>query len=184
MDGREMNSPHGIIIFGANGSGKTTLGCELARVLNYKHMDIEDYAFADSEIPYTNERSLDEQTKLMLADIEKNHRFVLTAVTGDFGDIIPQYYKLAVHISASLDVRVERIKQRAYERHGERIREGGDMYEQHLEFVDFVVSRSLTRIEQWAKTLSCPIIRVDGKENWRKNAENIVGRFYEIHSVR
>lgn len=32
----------GILICGANGSGKTTLGSELAKALNYKHMDIED----------------------------------------------------------------------------------------------------------------------------------------------
>ncbi len=55
-----MSRPHIIIIYEANGSGKTTLGRELTRVLNYKHIDIEDYAFADSEILYINERSLDE----------------------------------------------------------------------------------------------------------------------------
>ena len=49
-----MNEPHGIIIFGANGSGKTTLGRELARILDFKHTDIEDYCFEQSEIPYTN----------------------------------------------------------------------------------------------------------------------------------
>lgn len=37
--------PKGILIFGANGSGKSTLGRELARVLNYTYMDIEDYHF-------------------------------------------------------------------------------------------------------------------------------------------
>ena len=53
-----MNNSHGIIIFGANGSGKTTLGRELANILNFKHMDIEDYHFKKSEIPYTVERNL------------------------------------------------------------------------------------------------------------------------------
>ena len=38
-----MNKPHGIIVFGANASGKKTVGRELARVLNYKHIDIIDY---------------------------------------------------------------------------------------------------------------------------------------------
>lgn len=40
-----MRNPHGIIIFRANGSGETTLGRELANMLNFKHMDIEDYNF-------------------------------------------------------------------------------------------------------------------------------------------
>ena len=54
-----MNKSQGIIVFGANGSGKTTLGRELALAFNYKHMDIEDYYFEKSDIPYTKARSLD-----------------------------------------------------------------------------------------------------------------------------
>jgi len=51
-----MRKPYGIIIFGENRSGKTTLGCELAHILNFKHIDHENYAFEKSDIPYTAER--------------------------------------------------------------------------------------------------------------------------------
>lgn len=61
--------PRGIIIFGANGSGKSTLGRELARALNCKYMDIEDYHFIQSEIPYTVERSREDCLNLILSDI-------------------------------------------------------------------------------------------------------------------
>ena len=64
-----MSKPHGIIVFGANGSGKSTIARELANILNFKHMDIEDYHFENSEIPYTIERSHEDCLKLMLADI-------------------------------------------------------------------------------------------------------------------
>ena len=165
-----MSNPHGIIVFGANGSGKTTLGRELARILSFKHMDHEDYAFDESEIPYTNPRSRDDCLDLMLADIKKHRSFVITAVTGDFGDTILQYYELAVFISAPIELRMKRLDNRAYEQHGERIRKGGDMYEQHLKFLDFAASRSLSRIEQWAKILTCSVICVDGTEDWRTNA--------------
>jgi shikimate kinase len=74
-----MNKPHGIIVFGANGSGKSTLGRELARILNFKYMDIEDYHFKKSETPYTVERLHEDCLNLMLADIEKYNSFVLSA---------------------------------------------------------------------------------------------------------
>jgi adenylate kinase family enzyme len=167
-----MSNPHGIIVFGANGSGKSTFGRELARILNFNHIDIEDYHFEKSDIPYTAERPKEDCLSLMFADIETHGSFVLSAVTGDFGDTIPQFYQLAVFISAPLELRIKRIEQRAYERYGERIRKGGDMYEQHLKFVDFVASRSLLRIEQWADSLSCPVISVDGMADWRINAVN------------
>lgn len=177
MEGSEMSKPHGIIVFGANGSGKTTLGRELARILGFKHMDHEVYAFKESEIPYAEERSYEDCLNLMLTDIEKHGSFVLSAVTGDFADKIPQFYQLAVYISAPLDLRIKRIEQREYERHGERVRKGGDMYESRLRFIDLVASRSLSRIDQWVETLACPVIRVDGTEDWRINAANIAKRY-------
>lgn len=169
----------GIIVFGANGSGKTTLGRELSRILGFKHIDHEAYAFNESEIPYTNPRSNDECIKLMLADIEKYQSFVLSAVTGDFDDIIPQFYKLAVFIKVPLEIRIERIKQREIIKFGDRVLEGGDMYEQRLKFLDFVASRSLSRIDEWAKTLNCPVIEVDGTKDLHINAINIVKKYIE-----
>ncbi len=74
----------GIIVFGANGSGKSTLAWELARALKIKHMDIEDYYFAKSDIPYTSARLYEDCVNLMLDDIRKYGSFVLSAVTGDF----------------------------------------------------------------------------------------------------
>lgn len=175
-----MNKPHGIIVFGLNGSGKTTVGRELARILNFKHIDHEAYAFRESEIPYTNPRSHEECIELMLADIEKYGSFVLSAVTGDFGEIIPRFYTLAVYISAPLELRLERVKKRSYDQHGERVLEGGDMYEKEQKFFDFVALRPLSRIEQWAETPTCPVIRIDGTLDWRTNAENLAEQFKNI----
>lgn len=176
--------PRGIIIFGANGSGKSTLGRELARVLNYKYMDIEDYHFIKSEIPYTVERSREDCLNLMLTDIERHRSFVISAVIGDFGEEISSMYDFAVFMSAPLETRIERIKQRACKQYGERIREGGDMYEQQLKFVDFVASRSLSRIEKWAETLVCPIIYVDGTKSISKNTEWVIEQYLPILSTK
>jgi len=172
-----MNKPRGIIIFGANGSGKTTLGRKLAEILNFKHIDSEDYYFRESEIPYTNSRTKDEVICLMLADIEKHRQFVISTCIGDLGDIIPQFYRLAVHISVPLDIRMERIKQREHDRFGNRVRKGGDMYEQTEKFHDFVLSRPMDKINQWAQTLTCPVICIDGTKDLYTNAMTIVEQF-------
>ncbi len=153
--------PNGILVFGANGSGKSTVGRELARVLNYKFMDHEAYAFAESEIPYAAERSREECLRLILADINKYGSFVLCAVTGDFSEEISSMYQFAVCLSAPQDIRMERIGRRAFERYGARVLEGGDMYERQTAFLDFAAKRPLTRIEQFAQTLACPVMYVD-----------------------
>lgn len=102
--------PKGIIVFGANGSGKSTLGRELARVLSFKYMDVEDYHFIKSEIPYTLERTRGDCLNLVLADIENHGSFVLSAFIGDFNEDISSMYNLAVLMSAPLETRIERIK--------------------------------------------------------------------------
>lgn len=173
----ELGRPRGIIVCGANGSGKTTLGRELSRILGFKHMDHEAYAFKESEIPYAEQRPYEECLERMLADIEKHGSFVLSAVTGDFGERIPHYYELAVCLSAPLQLRLERIKQREYERHGERVKKGGDMYESRLRFIDFVASRPASGIDRWLQTLACPVIYADGAADFRINAAKIAGRF-------
>jgi len=133
-------------------------------------MDITEYHFEKSEIPYTAERPRGDCLKLMLDDIKKYRTFVLTAVTGDFGGGITPLYELAVFMSAPLELRMERIKKRAYEKHGERVLKGGDMYESNTAFISFAASRPLEKIEQWAETLDCPVIRIDGTKDWRINA--------------
>ena len=175
-----MSSPRGIIVFGANGSGKTTLGRELASILNFKHMDHEVYAFKESKIPYAKPRSYAECVELMLSDIKKCHGFVISAVTGDFGNEIVPLYKLGAYISAPLELRLQRFERREYKRHGERVLKGGDMYESRMEFRNFIASRSLARIEQWAEALACPVIRVDGTIDWRFNALKIAELYWKI----
>jgi len=178
-----MSQPYGIVVYGANGSGKTTLGYELARLLGFKHIDHEDYAFEESATPYAIERSHDACIALMLSDIEKHRSFVLSAVTGDFGDMIPQYYELAVYIEAPLELRVERVKQRNLKRFGERVLMGGDMYEQQQGFISFVASRTLDRIEKWSETLTCPILRIDGATDWKVSAASIVEYYLNMNQL-
>lgn len=175
-----MKQPHGIIVFGANGSGKTTLARELARRLNYKFMDMEDYYFEETEIPYTVKRSHEDCIQRMLADMGKHQCFVLAAVTGDLGDTIPLFYDCAVFVSAPPELRLERVKQRSYARYGERVRHGGDMYEQEQRFYEFVATRPLSKIEEWASTLTCPVIPVDGTADWRLQAEMIAHQYLHI----
>jgi adenylate kinase family enzyme len=175
-----MAAPTGILLFGPNGSGKTTTGRELARVLGWKHIDAEDIFFEPSDVPYTNPHSREEAARLLLAEVERCRRFVLTSVTGDYGDEIMRMYRLAVYLSAPLAMRLERFDQREYVRHGERVSQGGDMYESHNKFRDHIANRPLEKIDRWGETLTCPVIRMDTTVDWRVNAELIAEKYESI----
>ncbi len=167
----------GIIICGGNGSGKTTLGRNLSRAVDYKHMDIEDYYFPDAPIPYSKARTREEVCKLMREDIKRYNNFIISAVNGDFGADINSKYKLAVFIDVPLDIRLKRVKQRAYDKFGSRVLEGGDMYEQEQRFFYAVANNYAEKTEktkEWLKTLSCPVIYLDGTKPIEENVEYIV----------
>lgn len=167
--------PEGIIICGGNGSGKTTLGRELAAAIGYKHMDIEDYYFMEADIPYSKSRTRDEVIQLMLKDTEKYRRFIISAVNGDMGKEINSMYCCAVYLSVLKELRLERVKRRAFCKFGARVLPGGDMYEQEQRFFELVASRTTEQTEQWLKTLSCPVIYADGTREISENVRLIRG---------
>lgn len=164
---------HGIAIVGANGSGKTTLGKRLADLLGYKHMDVEDYYFNESVIPYANPRTAEEVQELMLADIKKYSHFVLSSVNCDFGSEINSFYNCVIYMKAPLDIRLKRVKQRSIDKFGNRVLIGGDMYEQEQIFFEFVLSRTMDKTDKWLQDIKCPVFYIDGTETITNNAEMI-----------
>jgi len=175
-----MDKASGILVFGLNGSGKTTLGRELSQVMGFKHMDIEDYIFAPSKIPYTNSRTFEECESLMLADIEIYRSFVISSVNLGWSDKIRSMITLAIHLSAPVDVRMKRMDMREFEKFGNRVLEGGDMYDSSKEFRTFAASRSASAVEEWAKTLECPVVCMDGRRDYRDMAVDVVRLYCEV----
>ena len=159
----------GICVCGLNGSGKTTLTSALAKELNFKHMDIEQYYFTSTGNPYASSRTREEVERLLLADIEQNPCFVFSAVNGDMIPEINKNYSLVVYLDVPLDMRMKRIRQRAIAKFGNRVLLGGDMYEQEEKFFAYVEKRTPEKIENWLKTISHKVIRLDGTKPIQEN---------------
>ena len=119
--------------------------------------------------------------RLIQADIEKNENVVLTGSLTDWGDVLIPTFTLAVRTVTDSELRLERLKKREYEHFGGRIAPGGDMYENHLKFLEWaskydtagVDMRSKAKHDEWQKLLQCPLIVVDGAEDLEKNCELI-----------
>ena len=183
-----MHKPYGIIIFGASGSGCTTLGRELARLLNFKHFDTDDYFFIQNNPPISmKERPLNERISL-LRPLLLNSNFVISGCLREWDGAFDSMLSMAVLLITPTEIRIQRAENREFNRNGRRIKPGGDLYVQHRKFIDYIATydnggmetRSQASQEAWANRLTCPVIRVDGTLDWRINAENIANQFLEL----
>lgn len=77
-------------------------------------------------------------------------------------------------IDVPKDVRMKRIKNRSFQKFGNRMLLGGDLYEQEERFFDLVKSRAENTVEKWIQSLSCPIIRIDGTKSIEENVNLVM----------
>ena len=162
---------HVIHIFGASGSGTTTLGRALAADMGLVHLDTDDYYWLPTDPKFTAKRPVDERLALMNADIDAAARGVVISgsLTG-WGDPLIPRFTCVIRVDTPTEVRIERLKAREYAHFGERIREGGDMYQAHLEFLDWaaqydtgdVTMRSKACHDEWMQQLPCKQMPVPG----------------------
>lgn len=172
----------GILIMGSSGAGKTTLGSLVAKKLNYAFVDIDEYIWRkDTEIPFTAMYSRNEKIERLQAAISDCEYFVMAGSMDSFHEHFDPYFELVVHLHTETKIRIKRVHERELEWFGERVLEGGDMYEEHNKMLDGIGGYdygyggcTLQQHEKWLSALNCKVIRLDGAEPLKKNLETII----------
>lgn len=184
----------GIAVFGLNGGGKSTLTHALAKQIGYFEMDVEDYYFPQQresrkwaledrsviendqsdELPFSNPRTKSEVQTAILENIKIHPRFIISGVTMNWCDEILSSIDIAFWVQTPLEERLKRIQAREEKRFGARVLDGGDMYEQQMEFREMVKNRNLNEVEECTTKLGCPVIVIDGTLSVIHNLENII----------
>lgn len=166
----------GIIVCGLNGGGKSTLGKELAKELRFHFIDNEDLYFpkTDPDYIYASPRTREEVEKLLWNEIRVHKNFVFASVKGDYGETVYPFFQYAVLIEVPKDIRMQRVKNRSFQKFGERMLLGGDLHEQEEKFFDLVKSRPENTVEEWVQFLKCPVLRIDGTKPIEENVDFIM----------
>lgn len=160
---------HRIHIFGASGSGTSTLGAHLAKEIGGYHLDTDSYYWHKSEPPYTLKREPSERINMIEHDIQHKENWVLSGSICSWGEPLLHHFTLVVFLYLDPSVRMARIFEREQKRYGDRILPGGDLRDNHLEFMSWAVSydyakapiRSFDLHERWMPGLTCPIMRLN-----------------------
>ena len=166
----------GILICGLNGTGKSTLGRMLADRMGYAFIDNEDLYFpkTDSSYAFSSPRSKEEVIRLLEERIRDQNRFVFAAVKGDYGDKLIASLDDVVLIEVPKQIRSQRVRDRSYQKFGDRILPGGDLYDKESKWFSLTDSRPETYVTDWLKTVHCPVIRIDGTLPAEQNLETLV----------
>ncbi|MCK4552106.1 MAG: AAA family ATPase [Tenericutes bacterium] len=129
---------HIINIFGSSGSGSTTLANEIAKVYNYKFIDVDDYLWKKTDPPFTKRNTNEEACNSIITELSDKLPAVISGSLVGIADELKQHVDLYVYINLDKSIRLKRIKEREERRFGTRVLEGGDLYSQHLSFLEWV----------------------------------------------
>ena len=94
--------------------------------------------------------------------ISENNQFVFSAVKGDYGENLIAALDYAILIEVPREIRIQRVKERSYQKFGKRMLPGGDLYEQECAWFTLVENRSEDYVSKWIEQINCPVIRLDG----------------------
>ena len=182
----------GIAIVGLNGSGKSTLGHALAKELGYYEIDVEDYYFPEQkesrraaldgvygvdcnylgEVPYSVSRTKEEVVEAIAKDTDAHPKYIITGVTINWSEEILSTIKMVFWLKTDTEERVRRVKERE-KRWGDRVTEGGDMYEQQASFRKLIAGFTDTKVTDSIGKVSCKIVELDGTCSIKENVEII-----------
>ena len=172
-----------IHILGASGSGTTTMGAAIAENFGYTHLDADDYFWLPTAIPFTEKRDVTERQRLMAQDIDKLEGCIVSGSMCGWGDVFIPMFTLIILVETPADIRLDRLERRESERFGQRIQSGGDMYQDHKDFIEWAGAydtgaldmRSKALHMAWLENVTCPVLTMDGTKALRDNLAVVEG---------
>ena len=160
-------------IFGASGSGVTTLGQLLAKKIDVKYFDSDDYFWLKTEPPFTQRRDPKERNKLIAKDINETENWILGGSIINWGENLFPDFDLIIFLYLPNEIRIERLKERELERYGDIIYTDPKRAKQFNDFIDWakdydhntgIANRTLDAHNTWLAQTKNPVLKIIGNK--------------------
>lgn len=115
------------------------------------------FSKTDSNYICASPHTRKEVEKLLLDEMKTHKNFILASVKGDYGEDICSLIQYAILLDVPKNIRLQRVKKRSFQKFGNRVLSCGDLCEQEEKFFHFVESRDENTVEEWVKSLKCPV---------------------------
>jgi len=174
-----------ILIIGGSGSGTTTLGRELADVIEFQHLDVDDYYWKPTDPPFQHKVAMAVRAENLRNDFEKYENVIvsgsLVSWTGNWQTV----FDLIVFVTLDKEIRIKRLEQREVERYGDKLQTDPKIKETSEAFLDWATryddfkftGRSIKIHRDWLASVSCEVVEVDSKNAVEYNVFEILEKF-------
>ena len=143
-----MSADYKIHLFGASGSGTSTLGAALAQKLSLPHLDVDDFYWRPTDPPFVEKQQPAQRLLDLNEAMTKSQGWILSGSLCGWGDELIPRFSHAVFLFLQPDLRMQRLRLRERQRHGDRILPGQDMHEIHSEFMTWASRRCPDRAQR------------------------------------
>ena len=143
----------------------------MARRHDLDFFETDDFFWEATDPPYQrpNDRAL--RQTLLLDALRKSNGWVLAGSLCGWGDDVIPLLDLAIYVTTATPLRLRRLREREHRLFGDRIAPGGDMHEQHNDFLEWAAQydngsldvRSRRLHGRWMLALPCRVCRVDAQ---------------------
>ncbi len=107
---------------------------------------------------------------MLNADLSKCEQSILSGALCGWGDSFKSHFDMVIFLWIPQNLRLERLRQREFQRYGDKIFAGGSMHEQYETFIEWaslydvagLEVRSKILHEHWMEDLNCPIVKIEG----------------------
>ncbi len=162
---------HRISILGASGVGATTAARSVAEALSLPLFDSDDFYHGPSDPPFNAPRPGRARHDLLVHALAPHPSWVLGGGVAGWEPRPELHLTLVVFLWLPRALRVARLRDRERARFGDRVLPGGDMHEQHEDFVEWAASyddggiegKTLARHEAYLREQRCPVLELRGE---------------------
>lgn len=149
-----------IHVTGASGSGTSTLGRALAAEIDAVFLEADDFFWLPTDPPFHIKRPVDERRALLLAELDRAERVVVSGSVNAWGTEIEDAFDRVVFLYVDTVLRLERLRAREILLFGKA---NPAFLEWAAQYDDGPPEgRSLARQNAWLAARRCPVLRIEG----------------------
>ena len=138
--------------------------------MNGSHLDVDDYYWAQTAVPFQTKIPLEERSEYLRRDLRAQENVMVSGSLVSWGPYWLRAFDYGVFLHLPAAIRMARLRAREVERYGTALLHDPQLKAQSDTFLAWAAryddpsfdGRSITQHQQWIDRLSYPVLAIEG----------------------